>query len=519
MNKISLLQGVNYSIPESNPILAKNDTTQKVEIAGRNIQISEPETKEQDTKSLEDKFYIRLKVCSTTTGDLFKDIPKTLNLEQIVDYIFKECYGYRIVPLLNAILIAHPSFTLSPFNKIRKAIVEDDKHLLTNQSIMKMLKEHHLHNDLAKLSACYDLAFRLHHPGICQLSDNSVSTEDYSLNVLWVNLNPQDRIKDVAQSIFKEGLDETENAESIQNPKVLLAFEEGEKKLTKEELVKWEAVKRSFAYRISKWADIHPKAQINLWYDSALVTKKAQLKTFQMMKAISESRGVNLQLRDIRTLPSLVGEIENIFHPGTPVYVRVDLAKVLISDHMVSCKGGAKYCVVTDIDVEPMPPQQIFDQRTLGFLSQHGCVFNCDNQGYLENSFFIFNREKEDPPKVQRETIIQAMASKLTVLRKYPKNASGLSLLDSQAIFAFYSDFKRRMGWKFLEDFPVKVVKCPGSQFNPLNSFSEKDHQSETFRFIDNSNIPYTRNGRGYNQSKSEEQIKELVDWVAEPLT
>jgi len=30
---------------------------------------------------------------------------------------------------------------------------------------------------------------------------------NYSLNFLWVNLNPQDRVQDVAQHIFGEGTD------------------------------------------------------------------------------------------------------------------------------------------------------------------------------------------------------------------------------------------------------------------------------------------------------------------------
>ena len=48
-------------------------------------------------------------------------------------------------------------------------------------------------------------------------SISSISTpvlaSDYSLNFLWVNLNPQDRIQDIAQNIFKDGLNLSENAE------------------------------------------------------------------------------------------------------------------------------------------------------------------------------------------------------------------------------------------------------------------------------------------------------------------
>src|SRR5262245_12888502 len=96
-----------------------------------------------------------------------------------------------------------------------------------------------------------------------------------------------------------------------------------------------------------------------------------------MMRGISQSRGVNLRLRDIRSLTGCPREIVHSLHPGTPVYYRVDILKALIANHMmVSPEETAKYCVVVDIDVESMPAQQIFDQRTLDYLSSYGYVFN-----------------------------------------------------------------------------------------------------------------------------------------------
>ncbi len=385
-----------------------------------------------------------------------------------------------------------------------------------------MLKEHALEADQEKLTACYDLAYRLNHPYIYRLSRTPILSSDYSLNFLWVNLNPQDRIKDMAQNIFGDGLDCSENAECIKDPKALRAFEGNEESLEKEDLENWKKIKKSFAYRISRWADVNPGAQINLWYDSSLVTQKAQQKTFEMMKSISESRGVNLKLKDIRQLSNIGGEISSSLHPGTQVYYRVDLLKALIADHMISSEESPKYCVVSDIDVQPMPPQQLLDQRTVDYLSSNGYVFNrVDLMSNFENSFFIFNKENENLKKVHYETIIKRTATHITLLRKYPIGAVLRPdfILDAQYVFKQYPNFQRRM--KELDDElgdPRKVVKCPKSQFNFGSNFSKSDFQAEEFRFIGDSHIPYTRNGRNY-KNYGEGQIEELIKWKAEPLS
>lgn len=454
--------------------------------------------------------------------DLFKIAPKTLALTEIANLIFEQCRKYDILLLLDAILIAHPLFSLSPYDTIRKAIVEDKDHAINNSSLIALLEEHALEADEEKLTACYDLAYRLNHPYIYRLSRIPILSSDYSLNFLWVNLNPQDRIKDTAQNIFGDGLDSSENAECIKDPKALLNFEENEESLKEENLESWKRIKKSFTYRISKWAAVNPDAQINLWYDSALVTQKAQQKTFEMMKSISESRGVNLKLKDIRQLPNISGEIGNSLHPGTQVYYRVDLLKALIADHMISSEESPKYCVVLDVDVQPMSPQQILDQRTVDYLSSAGYVFNrvglLDN---FENSFFIFNKKNENLKKVHHKTIIKWTATTITSLRQYPVG-QGLRpdyILDAQFVFKQYSNFRRRMNE--LDDEladPRKVVKCPKSQFNFGGDFSESDYQAEEFRFIGYSNIPYTRNGRNF-KSYGEGQIEELIKWKAEPLS
>lgn len=483
--------------------------------------------KEEEPLSLEE-FKEKLTYFSTydkdlrrIAKDLFKIAPKTLELAELVDLIFEQCSKYDIILVLDAILIARPSFTLSPYDKIRRTIVEDVGHVLNNSSLIALLKEHALEADEDKLTACYDLAYRLNHPYIYRLSRTPILPSDYSLNFLWVNLNPQDRVTDTAQSIFGDGLDPSENADCIRHPQALRRFEENEESLKEESLEDWKKIKKSFVYRISKWADVNPGAQINLWYDSALVTQQAQQRTFEMMRDISESRGVNLKLRDIRQLSNIGGEIGNSLHPGTQVYYRVDILKALIADHMISSEEGSKYCVVSDIDVQPMSPQQMLDQRTVDYLSSTGYVFNrVSLVGNFENSFFIFNKENESLKKVHHETIIKRTADHITSLRQHPIGTSlrSDSVLDAQFVFKQYSKFRRRMTEldDELED-PRKVVKCPRSQFNFGEHLSISGYQAEISRFIGDSNVPYTKNGRNF-RNYGEGQIEELRQWKAEPL-
>lgn len=453
--------------------------------------------------------------------ELFEIVPETLELEELVHLIFEQCDKDDIPLLIDAISIAHPSFTLSPLNKILKSIAEDKEHSINNKSLIALFEKHELEPDEEKLTACYDLAYRLNHPYIYRLSRSAVVSSDYHLNFLWVNLNPQDRVKDIAQNIFGNGLDLSENAECIKDPQKLRACEENEASLDEESLEEWEKIKKSFTYRISKWADDNPGTQINLWYDSALVTLKAQKKTFEMMAMISESRGVDLKLKDIRQLPNISGEIELSLHPGTQVYYRVDLLKALIADHMMSSDDSGKYCVFSDIDVQPMTPRQMFDQRTVDYLNSVGYVFNrVGFNGNFENSFFIFDRSNEFLKKVHHKAIIQKAAAHITSMRRYQVNATFRSeyILGAYFIFGLYTNFRRKMKEPYDDNAtPRKVVKCPQSQFIFGGSFSKSNYRAEEFRFIGDSNIPYTLYGRN-SGSYGEGQIEELIEWKPDPL-
>ena len=85
---------------------------------------------------------------------------------------------------------------------MRRAIVEDTQHLLTNSSLDTMPKETDINIHEARLAACYDLAYRMNHPRIYRLAKTPVLVSDATLTFFGY-LNPQDRIQDIAQISFK----------------------------------------------------------------------------------------------------------------------------------------------------------------------------------------------------------------------------------------------------------------------------------------------------------------------------
>jgi len=422
---------------------------------------------------------------------------------------------------LDAILVKYPSFNLSSFDQLRRRIVEDADLMMNNDSVNAFLLENGLDGDPTHLQKCHNLAYRINHPYIFPLPKVEVLSSEYTLNFLWVNLNPQNRMLNSSQNIFGHGLEPAENAKEIQDPTLLRELEQNSEHLSHEALQNWFNIKESFTYRLSKWADLHKDATIYLWYDSALVTQTARQKTDEMLKSISLSRGVQLSLRDVRSLTNMDEELRLSLHPGTALYYRVDLLKALIGDHMISSsEESAKYCVFTDIDVEAMPVSQLFDERTLEYLNTKGYVFNrlCV-AGHFENSFFIFDKEFDEFRQKHRESIIEATSKHITNLRYFPTihPLSTELIMDSQFVFGLYRRMRKEINDLDDEFSPRKVVKCPKSQFATTGAFRDSSFQSETFRFVGDSKIPSTKWGRNHQEWR-EVPIPWLKHWKEEPL-
>lgn len=403
------------------------------------------------------------------TSELFTRLPVGVGGNEVVNLIFEYARDDQ-ERLIDIFLSTYPATVLSQLNQKRLSIIKDDHDELDNEILVEL--------DERERQACYDLAYQYNRPNIYQVTSEPHIT--FTINFLWVNLNPQDRVRNVANTIFGVGEVPIENAPEMD--------------------------------KITRWAAKNRGARINLWFDSALVTHKAWQNTLERAQAISLFCGVDLQLRDVRTLPNIPEEIRHALHPGTPLYFRVDILKALIADYMItSSDEKAQYCVVTDMDVTPMNLEHLFDQRTRRYLEETGYVFSKAN-GRFENNFFIFNRRHARLQEEHRTTVIDAVAHDITNLRQYPVGAC-TSPFGSQFVFYKYSNFLQRMGEMATGLCPRKPIQCPSSRFN--GSFTPKDIESEIFRFIGESNIPYTLNGRNHKQRK-ESPIAALANWRTE---
>lgn len=462
------------------------------------------------------------------TEELLNIIPFKSDPDEILNLIFKACSVEAIPILVKSMKELFPSLQLSPYNQLQKKIVK-----LSNDdfSIFDFFKKYTLDENYLIKEKLQRYENKIYFKKITSLSETKIGPDQFTLNFLWVNLNPQNRFKNEAQNIFNDGLNLDQNDSCIWDPFKLSIIKQSKKDFDEYDLYSWSKIKKTFIYKLSKWADHNPKCTLNLWYDSSLVTVKAKKKTEKVLRKISESRDVTINLKDIRKLPNLTGELENSLHPGTQLYFRVDLLKVLIAHYMMtSSHVKEKYFVFSDIDVEPMSSAYLFDRQTLHFLSHNGYVFDTGNMKLkmsFENSFFIFNKENQKLIEMHHKYLIEKVALKITKFRtkEYDKYTRKKNYLRVHTIYNQYFPFQLETQYLLkIEKYvirPRKPVICPISKFYMATHFRKSDFKKEKFRFIGESNIPYTKYGRAYdkkNKIKAERQIPELIDWKSEPL-
>lgn len=105
--------------------------------------------------------------------------------------------------------------------------------------------------DLSARSANYDIYM-----------PSNVVIDDYSINLLWINLNPQsEKLGTLSRYIFDD------------------------------------SIKDKFLDSISKWRKLNPNITINLWCDSGLINKESFENTVELLKKY------NVNFMDIRVIP------------------------------------------------------------------------------------------------------------------------------------------------------------------------------------------------------------------------
>lgn len=148
------------------------------------------------------------------------------------------------------------------------------------------------------------------------------------------------------------------------------------------------------------------------------------------------------------------------------VYYRVDILKVLIGQNSYSDQENkCRYIIVSDLDVEPMSEEQLFNPITVKWLDSYGYVFTNNGYGLFQNSFFILDTENDKVKDQHKQYMIDSVESDLRNLTWY----------NSQSDFGKYWDFRLSMGESEFSDRPRKPVAAPLSRFTLIDSNNTED--------------------------------------------
>lgn len=151
-----------------------------------------------------------------------------------------------------------------------------------------------------------------------------------------------------------------------------------------------------FSDTILAWAKKNPECEtINLWFDSAFVSKKAIENTQKFFDQENKYyNSTKIKVCDIRQLAT-VKKHEKVFSKKIPVYFRKDLLSIVIAHEMVE-QNHELYCVCIDFDIPAMTKKELFDKDTMHNLNKYNFVMAYEkNIVGFENSFQIITYNQE----------------------------------------------------------------------------------------------------------------------------
>lgn len=417
-------------------------------------------------------------------GDERKELMKKFNtnekISNLLNGIFKYGYIFKIKDYILDFRRIFKDYIFSPIQQLYEEISKNTgvrKQYWNNSWMSRKLEDigYNLNNnlnneELDEIILAYDLSNRAGNYDIYALSNTII--DDYNINLLWINLMPQSKkFNTLSQYIFDDD------------------------------------VVDKFAKNISKWRQLNPKNTINLWCDSGLVNERSLRNTIKLLEKY------NINFMDIRVIPNIPSLVYKSLHPVTPVYHRVDLSKILLTDYLTNPKYNEnRYVVYTDIDVEPMNSDHLFDFITFNNLEKYGYVFNNVGVSTFENSFFIFDSENKSS-RINRniiETIENDFQSTVNGVKEYPWYSSTI-IYDEYYPLALKNEGERRN-----EDKRRKPVNVPPSQFNFGPDGDLDDHRRESFSFNRYGNLE-TKYGRKLTLTYLE--YHELYEFDPIPLT
>lgn len=226
-----------------------------------------------------------------------------------------------------------------------------------------------------QLRILYDSAFVYNNPFIHEPSDPPITSDQYSINLMWINKN---RMHEDQEFLFGNG-----------------------SSLKQREL----DFHSRFVKPVSKWARANPGSLINIWVDSEVATPQAIERSRIALESALEgaSHGI-IQFRDVRSM-DVVCANPLAFSEKIPVYFRVDLLRAIAADYTLQNKE-TKFFVYGDIDMNPLSAKEIFDKRTVNFLNDFGFIMAKGGHLGFENGFQILNGNNSQFMESHRKVII-----------------------------------------------------------------------------------------------------------------
>ena len=214
----------------------------------------------------------------------------------------------------------------------------------------------------------YDSAFIYNNPFIQEPSDTPISSDQYSINLMWINKN---KIPEHQEFLFG-------NESSF---------------------------KEKFIDPVSKWAIKNPGSLINIWVDGELATQESIERSRIALELVLEdtSHGV-IQFRDVRSIDA-VHSNPRAFSANIPIYFRVDLLRAIAADYTLR-KKETKFFVYGDIDMDPLSGKELFDKRTINYLKEFGFVMAKGQTIGFENGFQILNGDNPQFMDSHRKVVI-----------------------------------------------------------------------------------------------------------------
>lgn len=158
-----------------------------------------------------------------------------------------------------------------------------------------------------------------------------------------------------------------------------------------------QALFNDFLKNIFMWAEgLDKNIPVHVWFDSQLTPKAAVVNTQALIDKYMKFRAQKapIILQDIRDLPEVIQHPE-VFSDKTPVYFRVDLLRVIAAYNTITTHNTSNF-VYADLDMEPLPQKDLFDDETKQNLKQYGMILAKAHGMKYENGFFILSRHNNN---------------------------------------------------------------------------------------------------------------------------